>query len=42
MLEIVKHKSVKFKRKLDDMNQLMDIVKLNKVKLRIRKQKYGS
>ena len=31
--EIFKHKSVKFKRKLDNMNQVMDILKLNKSNL---------
>ena len=30
MWEIFKHKSVKVKRKLDNMGQVMDIVKLNK------------
>ena len=31
--EIFEHKSVKFKRKLDNMNQVMDILKLNKSNL---------
>ena len=31
MWEIFEHKSVKVKRKLDNMNQVMDIVKLNKL-----------
>ena len=30
MWEIFKHKSVKVKRKLDNMGQVIDIVKLNK------------
>ena len=30
MWEIFKHKSVKVKRKLNNMGQVMDIVKLNK------------
>ena len=30
MREIFKHKSVKVKRKLNNMGQVMDIVKLNK------------
>ena len=31
--EIFEHKSVKFKRKLDNMNQVMDILNLNKSNL---------